>query len=210
MKWTLLLTGALLVVLNVGTMFCPYEPAKFVAFGISALVGVLLLGMSLKGSGKELLNEKRDGVSQGNGEKSIGGSGAQKERSGEAEVVAFLAMLQEKGRLVDFVMEEIEGATDAQLAAAARVVHAGCRKVLMENFAWERVHDAAEGAEVVLGEGYAAGEYRLLGSVPERGPYRGRLLHAGWKAKEVRLPRVIGLSEGRKWPIVAPAEVEVK
>src|SRR5271165_2926678 len=46
-----------------------------------------------------------------------------------AEVVNFLAILQEKGRLVDFLMDDIKGYNDAQVGAAARVLHEGCRTV---------------------------------------------------------------------------------
>ena len=48
----------------------------------------------------------------------------------DAEVVHFLSMLQEKGRLVDFLMDDINAYSDAQVGAAARVVHAGCKGVL--------------------------------------------------------------------------------
>jgi len=42
----------------------------------------------------------------------------------DAEIVSFLAVLQEKGRLVDFLMDNINPYNDAQVGAAARVVHA--------------------------------------------------------------------------------------
>jgi hypothetical protein len=38
----------------------------------------------------------------------------------DAEIVSFLAMLQEKGRLVDFLMDNINAYNDAQVGAAAR------------------------------------------------------------------------------------------
>ena len=50
-----------------------------------------------------------------------------------AEVVNFLAILQEQGRLVDFLMDDIKGYSDAQVGAAARVLHEGCRAVLLEH-----------------------------------------------------------------------------
>ena len=37
----------------------------------------------------------------------------------EPEIVAFLALLQEQGRLVDFVKEDVAGASDQQLGVAA-------------------------------------------------------------------------------------------
>ena len=45
----------------------------------------------------------------------------------EAEIVSFLALLQERGRLVDFLMEDITSYDDAQVGAGARVVHQGAK-----------------------------------------------------------------------------------
>jgi len=127
----------------------------------------------------------------------------------EAEVVAFLALLQERGRLVDFAREDLAGASDAQVGAAARVVHAGCRKVIEEHFEIEPVAKEPEGAQVVLEPGYDAAAYRLLGAVPDQPPYRGKLLHPGWAVRSVKLPRVTGVTEERPWPVVAPAEADL-
>ena len=127
----------------------------------------------------------------------------------EAEIVAFLALLQEQGRLVDFVKEDVATASDQQLGAAARVVHAGCRKVLEEYFDIAALHTGNEGDKVVLASGYDAAAHRLLGAVPENPPYTGKLLHPGWVAHSVKLPRVTGTTDQRPWPVLAPAEVEL-
>lgn len=127
----------------------------------------------------------------------------------EAEIVAFLALLQEQGRLVDFVKEDVAAASDQQLGAAARVVHAGCRKVLDEYFDIAAIHTGNEGDKVVLASGYDASAHRLLGAVPENPPYTGKLLHPGWVASSVKLPRVTGTTDQRPWPVLAPAEVEL-
>ncbi|MEI6034468.1 MAG: DUF2760 domain-containing protein [Verrucomicrobiae bacterium] len=128
----------------------------------------------------------------------------------EAEIIAFLALLQEHGRLVDFAREEIAGATDAQVGAAARVVHAGCRKVLDEYFDIQPVHPGQEGDRVALEPGYDAAAHRLLGMVPDRPPYQGKLLHPGWMSPSVKLPRITGITERQPWPVIAPAEVELR
>jgi hypothetical protein len=47
------------------------------------------------------------------------------ERQAEAEVVAFIGLLQEKGRLVDFLMDDVSLYDDSRVGAAARVVHFG-------------------------------------------------------------------------------------
>ena len=52
------------------------------------------------------------------------------ENQAEAEVVAFVGLLQEKGRFVDFLMDDVALYNDAQVGAAASVVHYGCRDVL--------------------------------------------------------------------------------
>src|SRR5580704_17185900 len=41
-----------------------------------------------------------------------------------------LSLLQREGRLVDFLQQEIASFPDADVGAAARVVHEGCRKAL--------------------------------------------------------------------------------
>ena len=110
---------------------------------------------------------------------------------------------------MDFVKEDVATASDQQLGAAARVVHAGCRKVLEEYFDIAALHTGNEGDKVVLASGYDAAAHRLLGAVPENPPYTGKLLHPGWLARSVKLPRVTGTTDQRPWPVLAPAEVEL-
>ena len=66
----------------------------------------------------------------------------------EAQVVQFLARLQEKGRLVDFAMDDITPHSNEDIGAAARVVHQGCQEVLRDFFALEVVHPGEEGEEL--------------------------------------------------------------
>ena len=127
----------------------------------------------------------------------------------EAEIAAFLALLQEHGRLVDFAKEDITAASDQQLGAAARVVHSGCRKVLDDYFDIAPFRSESEGSAVSLEAGYDAPAHRLLGSVPANPPYHGKLVHPGWVTKSIKLPRVTGTTDQRPWPVLAPAEVEI-
>ena len=46
-----------------------------------------------------------------------------------------LAILQRKGRLIDFLQEDIRAYADAQIGAAVRNVHEGCREALAEYIA---------------------------------------------------------------------------
>jgi Domain of unknown function (DUF2760) len=127
----------------------------------------------------------------------------------DAEIVHFLAMLQEKGRLVDFLMDDINPYSDAQVGAAARVVHAGCKGVLQQHFRINPVRTEQEGSTVQVPAGYSADEYRLVGRIAGPAPFSGVLVHRGWKTDMVKLPQLLrGAADGM--PAIAPAEVEVK
>jgi Domain of unknown function (DUF2760) len=127
----------------------------------------------------------------------------------DAEILSFLAILQARGRLVDFLMDDINAHGDAQVGAAARVVHAGCKAVLQEYFRICPVREESEGSTVQVAAGYAADEYRLLGRISGPAPFSGVLVHHGWKTDAVNLPRILRSSTDRL-PAIAPAEVELK
>ncbi len=127
----------------------------------------------------------------------------------DAEIVHFLSMLQEKGRLVDFLMDDINAYSDAQVGAAARVVHAGCKGVLKDHFSINPVRPEPEGSTVQVPAGYSADEYRLVGKIAGSAPFTGVLVHRGWKTDIVKLPQLLRVAADRL-PAIAPAEVEVK
>ncbi|MDM0109681.1 DUF2760 domain-containing protein [Variovorax sp. J22R24] len=130
---------------------------------------------------------------------------ALKEASPDA-ALQLLALLQRDARLIDFVGEDLGGYADAQIGAAARLVHEGCAKVLREHFSIVPVRDEAEGARVTLQRGFDAAAVRLTGNVVGQPPFSGSLTHRGWRVTEVRLPK---LAERHDTHVVAPAEVEL-
>jgi hypothetical protein len=117
-----------------------------------------------------------------------------------------LSLLQREARLIDFANENIAAYADADIGAAARVVHEGCARVLREHFTIEPVRAEAEGSRVTLEEGFDAGAVRLTGNVVGKAPFKGALSHRGWRASAVRLPQ---LAEKHDASILAPAEVEL-
>lgn len=117
-----------------------------------------------------------------------------------------LGLLQREGRFIDFIQEEMAAYADAEIGAAARLVHDGCRKVLREHFTLGPVRDEAEGSRVTLEDGFDAAAIRLTGNVVGKPPYRGSVSHRGWRVTEARLPR---LAPSHNPAIVAPAEVEL-
>ena len=117
-----------------------------------------------------------------------------------------LALFQQEARFIDFIQEDLLGFSDAEVGAAARVVHEGGKKVMNDYFALESVRDEPEESHITLAEGFDATAVRLTGNVIGQAPFTGTLVHRGWKVTEVRLPK---LAEGHDAHIVAPAEVEL-
>lgn len=117
-----------------------------------------------------------------------------------------LGLLQQDGRFIDFIQEDIVSFSDGEVGAAARVVHEGCRKALQEHFTLACVREENEGVRVTVAEGFDASSLRLTGNVTGRPPFNGTLVHRGWQVTKAKLPRLV---QGHNVYIVAPAEVEL-
>lgn len=123
-----------------------------------------------------------------------------------ASALQLLALLQREGRLVDFLEEDVASFSDADIGAAARVVHTGCRKALREHVTLEPVRTEEEGAKVTLESDFAKEAVKLTGNVGGQGPWSGTLRHRGWRAAKLSLPTAIS---GHDVRILAQAEVEL-
>ena len=128
-----------------------------------------------------------------------------KESSPES-ALQFLGLLQQEARLIDFVQEEIGAYSDEEVGAAARVVHEGSKKAINEYFTLSPIRTEDEESRVTLAEGFNASEVRLTGNVVGAAPFTGTLIHRGWRAEAVNLPK---LSAGHDTTILAAAEVEL-
>jgi len=117
-----------------------------------------------------------------------------------------LALLQRDARLIDFVQEDLSGYSDAEIGGPARLVHEGCAKVLREHFTIEPVRPEAEGNRITLNDGFDARAIRLTGNVVGQAPFQGALSHRGWRATEVKLPK---LADSHDVTVLAQAEVEL-
>lgn len=120
--------------------------------------------------------------------------------------LALLALLQREGRLVDFLREPLETFTDAEIGAAARDVHRGCKKVLDQHLTFEPVMPGAEEERVTVPKGFDPAEVRLIGEAKGEPPFTGTLRHHGWRVVEAKLP---SLAEGIDRTVIAAAEVEL-
>ncbi|HEX7931643.1 MAG TPA: DUF2760 domain-containing protein [Paraburkholderia sp.] len=128
-----------------------------------------------------------------------------KEASPDA-ALQLLGLLQRDARFIDFVEEDIKHFSDADIGAAARLVHEGCRATLREHFTIRPVREEAEGSRVTLQEGFDASAVRLTGNVVGKAPFSGSISHRGWRVDEVRLPK---LAQSHNAKVIAPAEVEL-
>jgi hypothetical protein len=117
-----------------------------------------------------------------------------------------LALLQQEGRFVDFIEEDVTSYSDEQIGAAVRSIHEGCRSALRDRVELRPVLAAAEGTTVTVERGFDPAAVRVTGNVRGEPPYRGILRHPGWRSDGVRLPERTGDGDVS---IVAPAEVEV-
>ncbi len=117
-----------------------------------------------------------------------------------------LALLQQEGRFVDFLQENVTAYSDADIGGAARVVHEGCRKVVHDYLQIKPVCEEAEGVRLTLPAGFDATAVRLTGNVVGQAPFTGTLMHRGWRVIGITLPKV---AEGHDVRVLAPAEVEL-
>ncbi|HYO57233.1 MAG TPA: DUF2760 domain-containing protein [Archangium sp.] len=123
-----------------------------------------------------------------------------------APALQLLSMLQREGRLIDFLQEDVAAFPDADVGAAARIVHEGCRKVVRQYLSLEPVLPQSEGDRVNVPAGFDAQRIRLTGNVAGQPPYNGALKHHGWVTTAVKFPSTSPAMDPR---VLAPAEVEL-
>jgi len=124
-----------------------------------------------------------------------------------SEALTLLAALQREARLVDFLMEPLDGYSDQQVAAAVRDIQSDSRKVLERMFAPKPLRSENEGTKLTVPAGFDAGAFKLTGNVTGEAPYEGVLMHPGWTATKVEVAVWKGSDETAN--VIAPAEVEL-
>ena len=117
-----------------------------------------------------------------------------------------LSLLQKEARFIDFIKEDLTTFGDAEIGAAARVVHQGCSKAIKEHFTLTTISQEDEGKRITLNPGFDAASYRLTGNIVGQAPFSGTLVHKGWQVTDMHLPK---LTEGHNAKIIAAAEVEL-
>ena len=126
---------------------------------------------------------------------------------GQSEAITLLAALQREARLLDFLMEKLDGYDDAMVGAAARTVHDDCATVIERLFDVQPLRDEAEMSQITV-KTPDASLVQLVGNVSGDAPYTGRLTHHGWVARKCELPTWSGLAKAAF--VLAPAEIEME
>jgi hypothetical protein len=121
--------------------------------------------------------------------------------------IRLIALLQQSGRLVDFLKEDISPFSDEQVGGVVRQIHEDTAKCLEEFVTIRPVRDEMEGSVIRVEKGYDPSLIKIVGNVSGQAPYTGVLIHKGWKAHKKSLPKKIGKQTNE---VITPAEVEVK
>lgn len=211
----LVLNGVLLAAIRFLNADIAMNPATYGAgAGLSLVLWLFLVGIARQGFAKASTRpargqdrspqEKRAPAPQPPAPAPSPAALAEVANSG---AVQMLAILQRKGRLIDFLQEDIRPYADAQIGAAVRNVHEGCREALAEYVQLEPIYTEAEGSKVSVRDGFDARSIRLVGNVSGQPPFQGTLRHRGWRVARIRLPERVGNAADET--VVATAEVEV-
>ncbi len=195
---TLVLNGILLaVVYMVGGVFA--------TFGIGFLI-TMLLWFAVQTIGQRFIEEARPAAEALPKEKAALPQQAPAPPS-EASAIQILSILQRKGRLIDFLQEDLSTYQDVQIGAAVRTIHEGCKQALAEYVDLEPIFTEEEGSPITVEPGFDAHAIRLTGTIVGDPPFKGALRHRGWRVVRVDLPTQTPAQQKER--IVAAAEVEV-
>lgn len=118
-----------------------------------------------------------------------------------------LALLQQTGRWIDFLKEDITAYSDEQVGAAVRQIHRDCGKLIEEVVTIRPIRDEKEGSLITVPVGYDPAQMKVVGKLKGEPPYSGVLTHQGWKAHKRSLPKQ---TSGVASEVIAPAEIEVR
>jgi hypothetical protein len=117
-----------------------------------------------------------------------------------------LALLQAEARLVDFLLEDIQGASDAQIGQAVREVHKKAQAALKQHAVIETVLTGNEGDTTTVPKGFDPSAIRVVGNVTGEPPFTGQIQHPGWRVKELKLAAP---PAGADEFVLQPAEVQI-
>ncbi len=115
-----------------------------------------------------------------------------KPASTRSDAVSLLAALQREARLVDLIQENLSAYSDAQIGSAARPCLTQCASVLDRMLGLQPIVESAEGQSIEVPADATPSRYLWVG---EGSGNSGKLVHHGWQATRIELP---------KWTVLKP------
>jgi hypothetical protein len=177
----------------------------FVMIARAGSLGGAFQGMAIAGKGKQdpAFGAKLAGILAGAELKPIE---PPKPLKPSGAPLRMLALLQAEARLVDFLMEDIAGAGDAQIGQAVREIHKKAQAALKQHAVMEPVLPGNEGENATVPKGFDPSAIRVVGNVTGEPPFTGQINHPGWRVKELKLAPP---PEGADEFVLQPAEVQI-
>ncbi len=120
-----------------------------------------------------------------------------------SDSLTLLSALQREARFVDLVKENLGQYSDAQIGAAARPCLQQCASTLDRLFGLRAIESSDEGSMVTVPESASPTRYQWIG---EGSGTSGKLVHHGWEAARVELPKWVGSTIDSL--VVAPVQVK--
>ena len=118
-----------------------------------------------------------------------------------------LTVLQRESRLIDFLLEDLSGFDDSQIADAVRDIQPKSQATLKKYLEIAPVIDAEEDARVDVPKGFDPSAIQVTGEFEGDPPYKCTLCHPCWIVKEIKLATP---PEGQDDFVLQPAEVEIQ
>ena len=103
--------------------------------------------------------------------------------------LALARLAQREGRLIDFLLENVDGADNETLRPGVRTIHKACQKVLQEHLDMEPVLKGEENAQVEVAPGFDPSAIRLTGNVTGQPPFKGTLEHHGGRVTKIKIAK---------------------
>jgi hypothetical protein len=120
-----------------------------------------------------------------------------------SEAITLLSLLQRRAGLVDLIYEDLEGLNDEQIGAMARGVLNSAHQCLEECLIVSTIVDGVEGEIIEIPDAASSNRWSIEGDLSGA---RGRLMHPGWVANQLKLPSWKGSEENML--VIAPVKVD--
>lgn len=120
-----------------------------------------------------------------------------------SEAITLLALLQRRAGLVDLIYEDLEGLSDEQLGAMSREVLDKSHQCLEECLIVSTIVDGQDGELIEIPDAASPNRWSILGDLSSE---RGRLMHPGWIASQLELPKWKGSEENTL--VISPVKVD--